>query len=80
MEMCGAGSVSDLMKVTDKTLTEDQIAVVLRDATKGLAYLHSMRKIHRDIKAGNILMNHKGEGKLGEVSHSIFVWFLSFTK
>jgi len=66
MEMCGAGSVSDLMKVTDKTLTEDQIGVVMRDAVKGLAYLHSMRKIHRDIKAGNILMNHKGEGKLAD--------------
>jgi serine/threonine protein kinase len=65
MEYCGGGSVSDLMKVLDRNLSEEQIATVLRDALRGLAYLHSIRKIHRDIKAGNILLNNKGEGKLG---------------
>lgn len=66
MEYCGGGSISDLMRITDKTLTEDQISLVLKDGLKGLIYLHSRRKIHRDIKAGNILLNSKGESKLAD--------------
>jgi hypothetical protein len=34
MEYCGAGSVSDLMRITDKTLTEEQIAAIIKDALK----------------------------------------------
>ncbi|KAK9723153.1 Protein kinase domain [Popillia japonica] len=66
MEFCGAGSVSDIMRLRKKTLTEDEIATILCDTLKGLEYLHLRRKIHRDIKAGNILLNSEGHAKLAD--------------
>ncbi|CAL1267728.1 unnamed protein product [Larinioides sclopetarius] len=66
MEYCGGGSVSDIMRLRKKTLTEDEIATVLNDILKGLEYLHYRRKIHRDIKAGNILLNNEGHAKLAD--------------
>ncbi|XP_077537327.1 serine/threonine-protein kinase hippo [Haemaphysalis longicornis] len=66
MEYCGGGSVSDIMRLRKKTLTEEEIATILSDTLRGLEYLHQRRKIHRDIKAGNILLNTEGHAKLAD--------------
>ncbi|VDO63641.1 unnamed protein product [Haemonchus placei] len=66
MEYCGAGSVSDIMRLRRKTLTEREMSAVLRDTIEGLRYLHDLKKIHRDIKAGNILLNTEGQAKLAD--------------
>ncbi|CAD5229006.1 unnamed protein product [Bursaphelenchus okinawaensis] len=66
MEYCGAGSISDIMRLRRKTLTEEEVASVLRDTIRGLSYLHGLKKIHRDIKAGNILLNMDGNAKLAD--------------
>ncbi|XP_062852795.1 serine/threonine-protein kinase 3/4-like isoform X1 [Trichomycterus rosablanca] len=66
MEYCGAGSVSDIIRLRNKTLKEEEIAAILQSTLKGLEYLHFMRKIHRDIKAGNILLNSEGQAKLAD--------------
>lgn len=66
MEYCGGGSVSDIMRLRKKTLVEEEISTILKDTLEGLVYLHARRKIHRDIKAGNILLNSEGHAKLAD--------------
>jgi serine/threonine protein kinase len=66
MEYCGAGSVCDLMAICEKTLSEEQIGAIMKMALHGLDYLHKCKKIHRDIKSGNLLLNHEGDCKLAD--------------
>uniref|UniRef100_A0A668UW17 non-specific serine/threonine protein kinase n=1 Tax=Oreochromis aureus TaxID=47969 RepID=A0A668UW17_OREAU len=65
MEYC-LGSASDLLEVHKKPLQEVEIAAITHGALQGLAYLHSQNMIHRDIKAGNILLTEPGQVKLAD--------------
>uniref|UniRef100_E1BHE1 Serine/threonine-protein kinase TAO3 n=2 Tax=Bos TaxID=9903 RepID=E1BHE1_BOVIN len=65
MEYC-LGSASDLLEVHKKPLQEMEIAAITHGALQGLAYLHSHALIHRDIKAGNILLTEPGQVKLAD--------------
>ena len=66
MEYCGGGGVLDIMRALKTPLSQEQIGVVLRETLKALEYVHKQKLIHRDIKAGNILLNHKGQCKLAD--------------
>jgi serine/threonine protein kinase len=64
IEYCGGGSIADILALVRNSLDETQIASICLAILKGLEYLQSQKKIHRDIKSGNILLTSKGDIKL----------------
>ncbi|KAK5461241.1 Serine/threonine-protein kinase PAK 6 [Exophiala xenobiotica] len=64
MEFCSGGSCSDLMR--PGLIHEDYICIILRELLMGLDYLHGDKKLHRDIKAANVLLGQNGQVKLAD--------------
>uniref|UniRef100_A0A8C5FCB6 non-specific serine/threonine protein kinase n=1 Tax=Gadus morhua TaxID=8049 RepID=A0A8C5FCB6_GADMO len=66
IEFCGGGAVDAVMLELERPLTEPQIRVVCRQTLQALLYLHNNKIIHRDLKAGNILLSINGDVKLAD--------------
>ncbi|XP_059846179.1 serine/threonine-protein kinase 10 isoform X2 [Hypanus sabinus] len=66
IEFCPGGAVDAIMLELDRGLTEPQIRVVARQMLEAVDYLHSQKIIHRDLKAGNVLLSQDGNVKLAD--------------
>lgn len=64
MEFCSGGSCADLMK--PGLIGEDYIAIIVRELLLGLDYLHSDKKLHRDIK-GKLLIIHVSNERFADM-------------
>lgn len=63
------GSCLDLLRISEHRsgiMNEAVIATILLQALQGLAYLHQNGHIHRDIKAGNLLVDSDGQVQLAD--------------
>ena len=66
IEFCDGGALDSIIVDLEKGLTEKQIAFVCRQMCLGLVYLHKNSIIHRDLKAGNVLLTCGGGVKLAD--------------
>ncbi|KAI8901587.1 kinase-like domain-containing protein [Globomyces pollinis-pini] len=68
MELMEGGTLTQI--IDNNSITEAQMATILRESLLGLQFLHSHHVIHRDIKSDNILFNSRGNVKLADFGYA----------
>jgi len=71
MQMMEKGSCLHVMTQAKRMgmgegMREDWLAYILRESLQGLKYFHDQGQIHRDVKAGNILLDGQGNVRLAD--------------
>eukprot|EP01105_Mastigella_eilhardi_P026448 TRINITY_DN767_c0_g1_i1.p1 TRINITY_DN767_c0_g1~~TRINITY_DN767_c0_g1_i1.p1 ORF type:complete len:532 (+),score=148.28 TRINITY_DN767_c0_g1_i1:123-1598(+) len=71
MEYMGGGCLTDVLEAFDVVqLQESQIAFIFRETLQALAYIHSLHRVHRDIKSDNVLLGSDGTVKLADFGYA----------
>jgi len=71
MEFMDGGCLTDILEEFEAVnLTEPQIAYICRQTLSGLEYIHSLNRIHRDIKSDNILLHTNGSVKIADFGYA----------
>ena len=65
-EYLAGGSLGDLLASLAAPLAEPVVAGVVAELLEALAYLHGDRRVHRDVKAKNVLVARDGRVKLAD--------------
>jgi len=72
MEFMGGGSLTDILELHKHLeIKEEYIARVMLESLKALEYIHSLHRIHRDIKSDNILLDTNGAVKLADFGYTV---------
>eukprot|EP01097_Dermamoeba_algensis_P000189 TRINITY_DN1068_c0_g1_i1.p1 TRINITY_DN1068_c0_g1~~TRINITY_DN1068_c0_g1_i1.p1 ORF type:complete len:268 (-),score=32.87 TRINITY_DN1068_c0_g1_i1:243-938(-) len=71
MEYMGGGCLTDILEQFETfQLDESQIAHVCNEVLRGLEYIHSLHRMHRDIKSDNILLGSDGSVKIADFGYA----------
>ena len=54
------------MQLDEGTLEEPEIAYILQQVLRALAYVHAQQRVHRDVKAANVLLSVAGAVKISD--------------